>query len=175
MHRRKFITIASVILLLIIVGIGKYILAPKQESMSCDGDVNSRLNIITAFTNAWKDFESKIPYRPILGSTVWGVPYDYQFLGNNRMLIAFEDGHIALASVIQYQCGENGVEKFSSIETFTKEYPFSDAAWNRLYERYGDKNFGVHSYTKSTFKDGELIQHSNWIEVPENIFVRHSR
>jgi len=143
----------------------------------CDTDNNARIRIINKFSNNWLEFQRNISQRPILGSTgqPWGAPNDYQFIGNNRMFIAFDDGHIALASVIQYNCDKGSTRWFTLLDTFANDYPFSETRWSDLFNQYGDTNRLIHSYTRSIFKGGQLIQYDNWTEVPENVFIWHPK
>ncbi len=168
-----------IIFIILIMGTAGYFLFSERTtivtSKSCDADNAARLNIITAFTKDWPEFEKTIKERPALGSTVWGIPYNFQFIGNNRMLISFEDGHVTLASVIQYKCKDENPQGFSIAETLT-DYPFSEAVWNDIHNQYGDdKSFGVYSYTKSIFRNGAPVQYDTWTEVPENIFILHPK
>ncbi len=89
------------------------------------------------------------------------------------MFIAFEDGHVSLASIIQYKCEQNKVVEFSNLEIFN-DSSFSKDKWTSLYDQYGDKNYGSYSYTKSIFKNGEIVRYDDWTKVSENIFILNS-
>lgn len=137
-------------------------------------DNDARIRIINRFSNNWVEFQRNISQHPILGATAWDHPREYQFIGNNRMFIAFGDGHIALASVIQYNCDKGSTGGFTLLDTFDYPYyPFNETRWNELFNKYGDKNLPIHSYTRSIFRGGQSIQYDNWTEVPENIFIWH--
>ena len=141
-------------------------------------DNGARIRIINRFSNNWLEFQRNISQRPILGSTggPWNHPREYQFIGNSRMFIAFDDGHIGLASVIQYNCDKGSTGGFTLLDTFAyNDYPFNETRWNDLFSQYGDTSLPIHSYTRSIFRGGQSIQYDNWTEVPENIFIWHPK
>ncbi|GEM_PF-4397176 len=179
MSQKGAVHIWIIILIIIILGTAGYFLFSERTTIiapeGCDADNAARLEIINSLTKNWPEFERTIKERPILGSTTWGVPYSFQFIGNKRTLTSFEDGHVALASVIQYECKDGNAGAFSVLETFTDNYPFSEAEGNDVYNRYGDKNIDIHSYTQSIFRNGAPVQYDTWTEVPENIFISHSK
>ncbi|HAS80477.1 MAG: hypothetical protein UR25_C0001G0080 [Candidatus Nomurabacteria bacterium GW2011_GWE1_32_28] len=188
MKQKGFFNIIFLILAVMLASITTYLILTKKvdapvndnpiiqepTKIGCDFDKDTRINIIDTFIDGWSEFEKKVVQRPVLGSTIWGKPNYYQFIGNNRMFINFEDGHIALASVVQYKCYEDNAMDFSSLEIFN-DFPFDEIKWNNLYGQYGDKDYGVYSYTESIFKGGEVIKYNDWTEVPENLFILHPK
>ncbi|OIO29839.1 hypothetical protein COX93_03030 [Candidatus Nomurabacteria bacterium CG_4_10_14_0_2_um_filter_30_12] len=184
MKQKGFVSVIFVVLAVVLAGIIMYLTlikkvdAPANDNpimqepikVGCDFDKDTRIKTINTFVDSWLEFEKKVVERPVLGSTVWGKPNYYQFIGNNRILINFEDGHVALASVIEYRCEKDNAIGFSNLEIFN-DFPFNEVRWNSLYSKYGNKDYGVYSYTKSIFKGGKIIQYNDWTEVPENLFI----
>ncbi len=137
-----------------------------------DNTKEARIALIKNFKSGWTEFEEKIRAQgktPVLGSTRWDSPNYYQFIGNKRMLIGYEDGHVALASVVEYKCGEGGAD-FKLLETV--DSPLSAPQWVKIHDKYGDENYPAHSYLTQEFKNGGMVYYPDWTEVQGNIFIR---
>ncbi len=57
--------------------------------------------VIQQLQAQWQSTSNSIPFSPTLGSTAWGLDA-VQFIGNSRILIQFEDGHVAHAALLEY-------------------------------------------------------------------------
>lgn len=145
----------------------------------CDADSSEgRLNILHALDDNWEYLEAGISARPVQGSTggSWTAPRHAQFIGNERMLIAFEDGHIMLMAVVEYNC-ENGVVADVSVVAddigLPDGFPFANVGlWMSMVEIYGDENYEVSTYAKEAVISGEFVQFDDWREIGDNVFVR---
>lgn len=142
----------------------------------CDLTESDRIGVINSIDRAWPEFEKSITSRPVLGSTVWGAPNNYQFLGNNRVLISFEDGHVVLASVIEYDCAAKDIADFHIMKD---DFPFSQSQWQSLSDEYGDATYTIHTYTRQALRerivrDGKIMNFTDWTETSNNPFVRQT-
>ena len=177
---KSFLPVIVIILIILAVfgikyfGDDKNVEEEELALMDCDVDKDKRTNIIKALDAGWPEFEKSIESRPVLGATTWNNPHQYQFIGNNKMIASFEDGHVALAAIVGYECDEGIAQDFSVAET-SDEFPFYAVKWNSLYDKYGDKNYGFYSYTRSISMGGKLVEFEDWTEVPQNIFIYSSK
>jgi len=150
----------------------------EEKALLCDADKISRLKIINEFEKQWGEFEQKISVRPVLGAggQPWQIPTHYQFIGNDRKLIAFEDGHIIIMAIIEYSCINGLIEDFSLVQDGINQpdgFPFIDKAdWNEIIKNYGDKEHPIYTYVKSIVIEGDLIEFDEWTETEQNIFVK---
>lgn len=167
MNKKIFLVILLIVTLIIVVR-----LTINEEALLCDLDKASRIEIINEFEKQWNEFEKDILIRPVLGSTTWQSPDYYQFIGKNRVLIAFEDGHIIIMAIIEYNC----VEGFSLIEDGINQphgFPFDNSFdWKEVINNYGDEEYPTYTYVKSMIIEGDFIEFDEWTEVEEDIFVR---
>lgn len=146
---------------------------------SCDADsAEGRLNILHALDNDWEYLEEGISARPVQGSTggSWTTPRHAQFIGNERMLIAFEDGHVMLMAVVEFGCENGEVTDVSIVADdigLPDGFPFANIGlWMSMVEIYGDENYEVSTHAKEAVINGEFVQFDDWREIGENVFVR---
>lgn len=159
-----------IILILGVFGLYFYNNTEPEKVAGCDPNCKTQIEIIKQFSSNWTEFRKNISQRPTLGSTEWSSPTDYQFIGKNRMLVMFEDGHMVLVSVVQYECGESTC-KFNLNHTFENDIPFSQDEWNKVIDQYGDPKETIRSYTRQIVRGVEIVSFDDWTEVSENIFV----
>ena len=138
----------------------------------CDGSDASRLQIVQSLENSWEEIEADIPVRPSLGSTVWQPPYHAQFIGNNSMMIAFEDGHAVVAAVLGFECQDDGtVTDFNVLDT-EEEFPFNEERWSSLRRSFGDEARSPDTYSSiSVYVGGQMIETDEWRQIEPNIFI----
>ncbi len=166
--------IVSIVVIVVVIGaffVFTQMPTPLPEPVETGCQLNDT-QIIVGLENVWNDFEKDIPSRPVLGAEAWLSPYHFQFIGNDRALIAFEDGHIVVASLVEFECEEDDVEEFSVVDNVSVEFPFTEESWNDLISQYGNTE-SVRTYTNtSIFIDGELVEINEWTPIEENIFVQ---
>lgn len=148
--------------------------ANNEEPLFCDADEVGRIEIINQFEDGWGEFEQKITTRPVLGSNSWQSPDYYQFIGSDRMLIAFEDGHIIIMAVVEYNCIDGLIESFSLVEDGINQpdgFPFtSKTGWGEVINQYGGQD-EARTYAKQIIRAGDLIEFDEWTKV-KNVFIR---
>lgn len=144
-------------------------------TMTCHESNDIRMGVIESLEDSWAELEPEIPERPSLGSTEWFTPYHVQFLGNDALMIAFEDGHSELVSVIGFDCFDGEVEgDFSVLDTESVyDFPLEGDVWNQLRARYGDFRYSPTTYSSvSVFINGEKIEINDWTQLDANIFIK---
>lgn len=144
-------------------------------TMTCHESNDIRMGVIESLEDNWAELEPKIPERPSLGSTEWFTPYHVQFLGNDVLMIAFEDGHSELVSIIGFDCFDGKVEgDFSVLDTESVyDFPLEESAWSQLRTHHGDFRYSPATYSSvSVFVDGEKIEITDWTQLDANIFIK---
>ncbi|MGM0482665.1 MAG: DUF3221 domain-containing protein [Patescibacteria group bacterium] len=145
----------------------------SEESgpVSCDSDHSSRMNVINSLENSWAEVESDIPERPSMGATSWHSPYHVQFIGNDTIMTAFEDGHSVMTAIIEFTCEEGEAKDFSIVDT-VDNFPLDEDNWSDLKQSYGDRYRSLNTYTSiDVYVEGDMIEVDDWEEVEPNIFI----
>ncbi|MGM0629093.1 MAG: DUF3221 domain-containing protein [Patescibacteria group bacterium] len=143
----------------------------EPETLSCDGDHASRMNVINSLENSWAEVESDIPERPSMGATSWHSPYHVQFIGNDTIMTAFEDGHSVMTAIIEFTCEEGEAKDFSIVDT-VDNFPLDEDNWSDLKQSYGDRSRSLNTYTSiDVYVEGDMIEVDDWEEVEPNIFI----
>lgn len=117
--------------------------------------------IIQQLQAQWQSISNSVPFSPTLGSTAWGLDA-VQFIGNSRILMQFEDGHVVHAALLEY-----ADHRFKLIRSFP-EPDFSYSDWEQVVKRYGDLNYAISNYRWNS--------HSrSYTRVSENVFISTRR
>ncbi|MFA6354634.1 MAG: hypothetical protein WCX12_03055 [Candidatus Paceibacterota bacterium] len=155
------IVLAIIIILLVVVAKINTTRTPTQDKKV----------VINELIKNWPSLEKTISTRPVLGSTVWSAPNYIQFLDNNTLLIEFEDGHIALAGLLNVSSASSQTINFKFERIITESFPFAAVQYQDILKLFNLKS-PPQTYTKSIFRDGKIIDFSDWTAVPENPFVK---
>ncbi len=145
------------------------------ETLSCHESNDIRMGVIQSLENNWAELELEIPERPSLGATEWFTPYHVQFLGNDALMIAFEDGHSEKVSVVGFDCFDGEVEgSFRVLDTESVyDFALDEELWTQLRARFGDFRYSPTNYSSiSVFVDGEKIEIEDWTQVDANLFIK---
>lgn len=172
-----FVIIAILVVLAVATSIYFYsqgpqieIIGPDSNNQTSSASISySQLNteIMANIIKNWSEIQKTISEKPTLGSKSWGTPQSFQFIGNDRLLAEFEDGHIALVAVFDYKDPKKPI----LIKTL-ENYPFLKANWDKIVKEYGNSLSSIHTYTKSIVRGKNIITFSDLTEVTENIFVK---
>ena len=153
------------IIILLLVVFGAYIYKSKKAEAP---DVMSEIEIITSLKNNWPSIQASIPFRPTHpGTTAWLSPYSVQFIGNNNLLVNFEDGYNPGMAVLNFADSQ-----FKILETFKNQGEFPLVDWQNLVKKYGDVSYFVSTYTVSLLRNNEIVSFQELTKVPENVFVK---
>jgi len=125
--------------------------------------------IITSLKSNWQSIQTLIPFRPgHPGTTAWLSPHSVQFIGENNLLVGFEDGYNPGIAVLNFDGS-----KFKILETFKNQGNFTLLDWQNLVKKYGDLSYSVSTYTISLLRNKEIVSFQNLTKVPENIFLKN--
>ncbi|MDP2703835.1 MAG: hypothetical protein Q8P01_01275 [bacterium] len=164
-----------ILIVITLIGIGVYLWTnqgdnqipsptPGQDESS---NAPTRIEVLDTLVDNWTNIQKEVSGTPVLGSTKWSVPNDAQFISANRVFIGFDDGHVTLGAIFEYDNALN----FTYVAE-TRDYPFgSETKWKEFIAQYSDTNYQVETYAKSIFRGGEMIFFDEWTKVPENRFV----
>ena len=164
MNQYGFVKIA-LILALVLVGIGGYFVLSKDSLK----ESRFETEVIKSLQTDWQMVQASIPFRPSHpGTTAWIGPYSVQFIGNNNLLVYFEDGYNPGIAVLNFDDG-----KFKILETFKNQGDFTVPEWQNLVKKYGDPSSPVSTYTSGIVRNKEIISFQELTKVPENIFTKY--
>ncbi len=162
------------IIILLLVGGGVYIYKNKKVEAPVVVDTDIQNNVITeaeilvSLKNDWQTIQTSISFRPNHpGTTAWLSPYSVQFIGNNNLLVSFEDGYSVGMAVLNFTNSQ-----FKILETFKDKGEFTLIEWQNLVKKYGDASYSVNTYTVSLMRNNEIVSFEELTKVPENVFVK---
>lgn len=139
----------------------------------CESHNEARIETINGIVDNWNDIAEGIPPYFHLEATgnSNSVPVRYQFIGNNKVHIAFTnyDGEeiVPLGSLIGFDCENEEATNFTFFRHQTMRFPFSDEWWTESIEKYGVEGREVNNYMRP--EDAE--NYKEWVEVEENLFL----
>ncbi len=131
---------------------------------NCDFIDGNHLFVINALEESWLDFGKKISEKTSFASEKesWNLPENYQFIGNDRFLISFEDNGSSKMALVEYFCSGNSIKEFSLLkESPNNQEGFSNDDWLAFIKLYGEN--------KDTVKNYYFDQ--NWVETSNNYFL----
>ena len=143
-------------------------------SVTCDDTDGARLEVIRALEDSWFEIEPLIPERPVLGAESWSRPYHVQFIGSDVIMIAFEDGHVIMTALLEFECegGRLGGEFFLVDDGPIYEFPLAESVWRELRRDFGDPDRSINTYTNiPVYAEGVIIDAYDWEEIGVNIFI----
>lgn len=142
--------------------------APVVVDTNIENNVISEPEILVSLKTNWQTIQAFISFRPNHpGTTAWLSPYSVQFIGNNNLLVNFEDGYNPGIAVLNFTDNQ-----FKILETFKDKGEFTLVEWQNLVKKYGDASYPVSTYTVSLLRNNEIVSFQDLTKVPENIFVK---
>ena len=135
----------------------------NTQTLTTTNKTFSETEIIKNLKTNWQSFQASIPFRPgHPGTTAWSGPYKVQFIGNDNLLVGFEDGYVASMVLLNFGSGQ-----FKILEVFNNRGPFTISEWQNLVNEYGDPSYPVGSYTTD-----EIVSSPDLTKVTENVFAK---
>ncbi len=122
----------------------------------------SEMEVIGALLEGWPSLYKDLKVVP--ANSAWYI-YSAQFIGNNRLLVYFEDGHVAYLAVLGYANNNFTVVKVMP------ETMLSMSEWQNIVSAYGDPRGPISNYTIGIMRNGEYIQFDALTKVPENVIA----
>lgn len=142
--------------------------APIVVDTDIQNDVISEPEILASLKTNWQTIQTSISFRPTHpGTTAWLSPYSVQFIGNNNLLVSFEDGYSVGMAVLNFTNGQ-----FKILETFKNQGEFPLVDWLNLVKKHGVASYSVNTYTVSLMRNNEIVSFQELTKVPENVFVK---
>jgi len=117
--------------------------------------------VIQQLQAQWQSISNSIPFPLTLVSTAWGLDA-VQFIGNSRILLQFEDGHVVHTLILEY-----ADHRFKVIRFFP-EPDFSYSDWEQVVKRYGDSRYAISNYNWNS-------KSNSYTRVSDNAFISTRR
>lgn len=168
------------IILLVISGVAFFIISSLEKETTlgldqsyCEAHDEARIETINKIVDNWSDIEETIPKYLRFGATGESntIPVRYQFIGNNKVIIAFGnyDGEdiVPLVSLIGFDCEDEEASNFVFFKNETRNFPPHYERWERMVSDYGAKEREFNNYIQSE----EVETHKEWVAVEENLFI----
>ncbi len=126
--------------------------------------------ILSSLVTNWKKIgHDIIPGFPDPSKTFYGYPYIIQFIGNNRIVIAYENDSNPLFAVLSYDPAQ---QKFSYLDKHgSPDFELNETLWNVWRNKYGDISVTPQSYKYSSTRTGDAVILSDWKPIIENPFA----
>ena len=170
----KKVYVSVVVLVLAIAGMWYLVkqpvkeTGPREQENIVNNNSNSEQSIITSLKANWQSIQANIPFRPTHPGTIaWGGLYTVQFIGENVLIVSFEDGYNPGIAVLNFKDG-----KFNILETFKNQADFEFSDWENLVKKYGESSYPISTYTLSVLRGKEIVSFQTLTKVPENVFLR---
>ena len=180
MHQKGLANIVLVIVIVLLVGaVGYFAFIKKSEPVSetnntASTQTDAESEVLAKLKIDWQSAQTLIPFRPSYHNQaedakgVWRSPNAAQFIGENNILVRFEDDNNTHVAVFGF--GDNG---FSLLEIFKNQGEFTLSGWQNLVSKHGDASYSVSTYTTGLVKDGQIVGFPELTKVSENIFVEN--
>jgi hypothetical protein len=147
---------------------------------SASAKIYSESEVLANLKADWQSVQASITFRPSYhnqtenAGKIWRYPTAVQFIGNNNILVRFEDDNNAHAAVFNF----NG-KGFKLLALFRNQAEFTLSDWQEIVNKYGDSHYvnGDPAYTISTYatdlvRNGKIVTFPSLTSVSENIFVK---
>ena len=174
MNQKGFMRVVAGVLVVLLGILGYFGFIKKsnpfgKEQVSSPLSVDSsESEIISSLKSNWQNIEVNIPFRPgHPGTVVWGSPGGIQFIGNDSVIVNFEDGYNPGIAVLRID-----QDRFKILETFKDKGNFTTEEWIDLVKKYGDISKQVSTYTTSLVRNKEIVTFTELTKVSENIFLK---
>lgn len=166
MKRKNFapISVAVGVVLVVAVagGVLYYAVQHSLNSLSSQGEKPQESSsteqiAIQQLEAQWESISHSVPFPFTLGARAWALD-SIQFIGNSRILIQFEDGHVVHTAILQY------IASRFMVMRFFPQMDFSSPDWQQLVKDYGDSAYAISTYTWNS----TLGQYAS---IPVNVFI----
>ena len=140
----------------------------QTTTTTTSSDTFPENEILASLKTNWTATQTLISFRPSHpGTTAWLSPDSVQFIGENNLLVRFEDGYNPGIAVLNFQGNT-----FKVLETFKNQAEFTLSAWQNLVTKYGASLYPVSTYTTSLVRNGQIVSYVELTKVSENVFVK---
>jgi len=162
-----------VIIAVLVIGGGVYIYKNKKTESPVVVDIEtqqSNQTIINELVADWKKIGPNIlPGFPAVSQAFYGYPDIIQFIGNNRVVISYQDDFNPLFAVLSYDANK---KQFSYLDGLrSSPFKVSETLWNTWKNKYGDVSFTPQTYQFSSTRTGDVVYSSDWKLITKNPFI----
>lgn len=162
-----------VIIVVLVVGGGVYIYENKKTEAPVVVDTEtqqSNQTILNELVTDWKKIgPSILPGFPAVSQAFYGYPDIIQFIGNNRIVISYQDDFNPLFAVLSYDTNQ---KQFSYLDGLrSSPFKVSETLWNTWRNKYGDVSFAPQTYQFSSTRTGDIVYSSDWKLITKNPFI----
>lgn len=148
---KRFIVL---IIILAIVVVGYVVFSGKSSA--------SEIETISDIDANWSSIESTIDVRPgHPGTTVWPKPIYYRFLGDEKVLVGFEDGYNPAAAILEVNAPH------TVLASFAVNISYAGDSWQEWKQQNPNLNYEGETYQGSVFRNGQVVYFDDWTLVPE--------
>lgn len=174
-----------VIIAVLVVGGGVYIYENKKTETPAVIDtttqqpnqvqptptpVTSNQTILNILVTDWKKIGPNIlPGFPPVSQAFYGYPDIIQFIGNNRIVISYQDDFNPLFAVLSYDTNKKQFFYLDGLRS--SPFKVSETLWNTWRKKYGDVSFAPQTYQFSSTRTGDVVYSSDWKLITKNPFV----
>ena len=162
------------IIALLVIGGGVYIYKTKKTETPLSNtetqSVATNQTILNSLVTDWKKIApSIIPGFPAVSQAFYGYPDIIQFIGNNRVIISYQDDSNPLFAVLSYDTNQ---KQFSYLDGLrTSPFKVSETLWNTWKNKYGEVSFTPQTYQFFSTRTGDVVYSSDWKLITKNPFV----
>lgn len=130
----------------------------------------SNQEIINNLVTSWKIIgPSILPGFPSPTLAFYGYPDIIQFIGNNRIIISYQNDSNPLFAVLNYNSSQ---KQFSYLDGLrASPFKVSETLWNTWRSKYGNISFTQQTYQFSSTRTGDVVYSSDWKLIAKNPFV----
>lgn len=173
------------IIALLVIGGGVYVYRNKkveapavidtetQQTNTQTAPVTSSQTILNSLVTDWKKIGPNIlPGFPAISQAFYGYPWIIQFIGNNSIVISYEDDFNPLFAVLSY---DSSGQKFSYLDGLrSSPFKVTETLWNTWRNKYGDVSFAPQTYQFYSTRTGDVVYSSDWKLITKNPFTSPS-
>lgn len=117
--------------------------------------------IITSLVENWKTIApTQIPNYPAPTVAFYGYPQRIQFIGNNRILLGYQDDLNPFLALFEYT--NDGKFKYVTQQMIESIKP---SRWQEWVTTYGSPTAGLNSYEFTSTREGDQVYPSDWVKV----------
>lgn len=160
--------------MLIILASGAYYISKdkKTELPLTEIISESEKSILLTLKYNWQTLQEAFSFKPgHPGTKDWLEPYAVQFIGNNNILINFEDGYASNIALLTLSFNEE--PPFKTLKTWENKGLFTEEEWQQIVNAYGDTSYPLSTYTVSVVRGTDVVSFPELTKVPENVFVKN--
>ncbi len=159
------------IIALLVIGGSVYIYKNKKaEAPTVVDNTAQQVEILNSLVISWKTVgPGTLPGLPPLRQAFYGYPNVIQLIGNNHVVISYQNDFNPLFAVLSYDLGS---KHFTYVDGHgTPDFVVSEALWNTWRSKYGDMAYVPQTYQFSSTRTGDVVYPSDWKLMIKNPFI----